>query len=177
MKARRTAAVIGALVVAALTGCSLAPGEAARVEGHTITEAEIDGVLDEIGPMLSNPSREAVLNGLVQAEALLMLGEVYDVEVADADAAEFLDNLSENLGLEAREWGRDSLAIAKAEQVGQAVFGSPDAEEAQLTYDFIKSELDVTVNPRYGRYDPASGGVTQVQPDWIVVPGADAPVG
>lgn len=177
MKARRTAVVIGALVVAALTGCSLGPGEVARVEGHTITEAQLDGVLDELGPLLANSSRVAVLGALVQSEALLMLGEVYDVEVTDEEAGEFLDDLSVKVGAEPREWGPGALAIAKAEQVGQTVFASPDAEEAQMTFEFIRSELDVTVSPRYGEYDPASGGIAQVQPDWIVVPGAGEPVG
>ena len=174
MRARRTAVVIGVLTtVAALAGCSTGPDVVAEVEGTTITEADLDRVVEELGPMLADSTRGAVLSAIVQSTAGLQLGELNDIEVPEERAAEFLDSLATNLGVDGRDWSEGSLTIARMQLLGQDLAQLPDADATTAQYEEILAGLDVTVSPRYGEYDPATGEVVALHPAWIVTPSPD----
>ena len=174
MRARRTAVVIGLLTtVAALTGCSTGPDVVAEVEGRTITEADLDRVVTELGPLLADSSRGAVLSAIVQSTAGLELGERNDIEVPEERAAQFLDSLAETVGADAADWGDGSLTIARMQLLGQDLSQLPDGEAVNAQYEEILTNLDVTVSPRYGQYDPVTGVVVPLDLEWIVTPGAD----
>lgn len=176
MRARRIAVVITAVAaVAALAGCSSEPGMVAEVEGVTITEADLDRVSTELGPFLADPSRGSVLTALVQSEAGGVLAERNDIEVTDDEAAGFLDSLATSSGVESSDWGDGSLTIARMQLVGQEVARQAGTEAALDQLTEIFAGLDVTVNPRFGEYDPATGEVRALAPAWIVTPGADEP--
>lgn len=176
MRARRTAVVIGVLAtVAAVAGCSTGPDVVAEVEGRTITEADLDTVISELGPMLADSSRGAVLTALVQSEAGLTLAEPNGIEVADAEAADFLASLADSLGIEAGEWSEGSLAIARMQLLGQELGNTVGVEETNAQFTQALADADVTVSPRYGEYDPATGAVVALQPEWIVQPDAAEP--
>lgn len=171
MRARRTAVVIGVLAtVAAVAGCSTGPGVVAEVEGTTITEGDLDRVVDELGPLLADSSRGAVLSAIVQSTAGLELGERNDIEVSDDRAAEFLDSLATNIGAEPSDWSDGSLTIARMQLLGQDLSQLPDGEAVNAQYEQILADLDITVSPRYGQYDPVTGGIVALDPEWIVSP-------
>ncbi len=177
MRARRTAVVIGAVVtVAALAGCSTGPGVVAQVEGTTITEGDLDRVIDELGPMLANPSRDAVLTALVQAEAGLALAEPNGIEVPDAEAAEeLLTSTANGLEVPVSDWGEGSLAIARLQLIGRELANTVGVEQATTLFQEAFAAADVTVSPRYGEYDPTAGAVVALHPAWIVDPAAAEP--
>ncbi len=171
MRARRTAAVIGALAtVAALAGCSTGPDVVAQVEGRTITEADLDRVVAELGPLLADSSRGSVLSSVVRATAGLELGERNDLEVSDERAATFLDSLATNLEADTAEWSEGSLTIARMELLGQDLAQLPDGAAVTDQYEEVLADLDITVSPRYGEYDPATGGIVPLDLDWLVSP-------
>ncbi len=175
MRARRTVvAMAGIAVVTALAGCSGAPGTVAEIDGRTITETELDRVVDELGPFLNDASVTAVLTALLQSEAGIELGELNDLEVDAARAVTFLDSIAQNAGVEPSDWSEGSLTIARMQLLGQDLAQLPDPEAATAQYEEILADLDVTVNPRYGEYDPSTGEVRALAPAWIVVPAADA---
>lgn len=175
MRARRTVVVIGAIAaVAVLAGCAGDPGMVVEIDGRTITEAELDRVAEELGPFLTDASRGAVLTALVQSEAGIVLGERNDIEVTDKQARTFLNETAEKAAVEPSEWGKGSLTIARMQVLREDLALLPDPEAATAQYEEILAGLDVTVNPRYGEYDPATGEIRALQHDWIVVPAADA---
>ena len=160
---------MGVLAAAvALAGCSAEPGMVAEVEGRTITEAELDRVTEELGPFLADPSRISVLNALVQSEAGVVLGDRNDIEVTSDEARDFLDALAAESGAQARTWGSGSLTIARMQLIGQRLTTLPDPAAASAEFEEILANLEITVSPRYGEYDPAVGAVSALQPDWIV---------
>jgi hypothetical protein len=174
VRARRTAVVIGVLAaVATVAGCSTGPDVVAEVEGTTITEADLDRVVTELGPLLADSSRGAVLSAIVQSTAGLQLGELNDIEVSDDRAAEFLDSLATNIGAEPSDWSDGSLTIARMQLLGQDLSQLPDADAATDQYEEILANLDITVSPRYGQYDPVTGTIVALDPEWIVSPESD----
>ncbi|GEN79702.1 hypothetical protein [Actinotalea fermentans] len=176
MRARRSVVAVGAAVVAAVVaGCAPQPGTVAEIDGRTISEADLDRVTDELGPFLNDASRGAVLTALVQSQAGLELGELNDVEVSEERAAEFLTSLAKNSGVDATEWSEGSLTIARMQLLGGELAQLPDAEATTAQFQQILADLDVTVSPRYGEYDPATGEIVALQPDWIVDPAAAEP--
>lgn len=176
MRARRTAVVIGVLAtVAAVAGCSTGPDVVAEVEGTTITEADLDTVISELGPMLADSSRGAVLTALVQSEAGLTLAEPNGIEVPDAEAEDFLTSLADSLGIETGDWSEGSLTIARMQLLGRELGNTVGVEETNAQFQAALEGADVTVSPRYGEYDPATGEVVALSPDWIVDPAAADP--
>ncbi len=175
MRARRTAVVIGVLAtVAALAGCSAGHDVVAEVEGATITEADLDRVVDELGPLLADSSRGAVLTAIVRSEAGLALAEPNGVEVSsDAAAGDFLTSFAASLGIEAGGWGEHSLTIGRMQLLGQELGNTIGVEETNAQFAAVLAEADVTVSPRYGEYDPTAGGIVPLQLDWIATPGGD----
>ena len=169
-------AVGAVVVVTALSGCAGQPGTVAEVDGHVITEADLDRVSEELGPFLTNASRGAVLTALVQSRAGLELGELNDIEITAERAEEFLDSLATNAGADPTDWSEGSVTIAQMQLLGSELAQLSDAEATTAQYQEILAGLDVTVSPRYGEYDPATGEVVALQPEWIVDTTAAEPV-
>lgn len=165
---------MGAIVaVAALAGCYPERGTVAELDGVAITEADLDRVSTELGPFLADASRGAVLTALVQSEAGVVLGERNDIEVSDDRAREFLDSLATNAEVEPSDWSEGSLTIARMQLLGGELSQLPDPEGTTAQFQEILADLDITVSPRYGEYDPTTGEVVALHPAWIVVPAAD----
>lgn len=178
MRARRTAVVIGVLAtVAALAGCSAGPDVVAEVEGTTITEADLDRVIADLGPLLVDSSRGGVLTAVVRSEVGLTLAEPNGIEVpSDAEAGEFLTSHAETAGVEAGDWAEHSLTIGRMELLVEELGNTVGVEETVAQLNEAFAEADVTVSPRYGEYDPTVGAVVALSPDWIVDPTAVEPV-
>lgn len=175
MRARRTVAVIGAITaVAALAGCAGEPGTVAEVDGRTITQDDLARVTEELSPFLADASDAAVLSALVQSTAGIELGERKGLEVTAKRAATFLDSIATNSGLEPSDWGEGSIMVAQMQLLGEEFSQLPDPEAATAEFQQILADLDITVNPRYGEYDPATGEVSALAPEWIVTPAAGA---
>lgn len=169
VRARRSVAVVGAIAaVAALSGCYADPGTVAEVEGRTITESDLDRVSTELGPFLADASRGAVLTALVQSEAGGVLAGRNDIEVTDERAVEFLDSIATNSGVEPSDWSEGSLTIARMQLIGQELSQLPDPEAITAQFEDVLADLDITVSPRYGEYDPTTGEVVALHPVWIV---------
>lgn len=176
MRVRRTAAVIGVLAtVAAVAGCSTGPDVVAEVEGTTITEADLDRVIDELGPLVTDSSRGGVLTALIQAEVGLTLAEPNGVEVTEDEAAKFLTEQADLVGVEARDWGEGSLVIAQRHLLAVDLGNAVGVEAANAQFLEALAGADVTVSPRYGEFDPAVGAVVALHPAWIVDPAAAEP--
>lgn len=173
MRARTITAVVGALVaVTAVAGCAPGAGVAAEVDGVTITESDVDGVLDDLGPFLARTSRDAVLTSLVQSQAGVELADRHGIEVTDERAVQLLDNMAELSEMEPREWTDGAVLIARMQLIGQEINGLDDSAAVTEEFYEILAGLDVDVSPRYGEYDPTTGSVVALSTPWIVDPAA-----
>lgn len=167
MRMWRAAAVAVVLGLAAATaGCSVHPGAAAVVNGDQITTADLERVADELGPYLKDASPSAILTALLQSEAWLAVAASHDIEVTDDQGRDFLDQLASGSGSEPMTWGHESLVIARV-QVASTELSSA-SEDLQGEFASAVADLDVTVNPRYGEYDPETGVVGAVDEPWII---------
>lgn len=140
----------------ALSGCGTA-GTAATVDGQRITESEARLAAEQINAsfQLDKPftTKEAV-NGLVIAPALIG----------------FVESIGKNQSADAVR-----SQLTKVDDPSDATIR---LVRANLAYSYIDAttqatvlqrirDLKVSVNPRYGSFDPAKAGLVDVQPAWI----------
>ncbi len=188
VRARVAAAVV--VAVAGVAGCSAQSGAAAVVEGRTIPVADVDAATEELTPYLQNASPSAVLLLLVAEPVFDRVATANGIGVSDQEAQDVLDALAAPAeppadggegaedgadeapaadgATEAPEFGPASLSVARLTLLQRKLGEHPDGQAlmAEVTADL--AELDVDVNPRYGRIDFEQGGITPFEHDWLV---------
>lgn len=171
---RRSMAVLALGAALATTGCGVTSADrAATVDGTVITETEVQQATRELNALQPALFEKALSTGetlslLVQArslnEMLVRKSAVSSDSVARAETA--------RRGL--KEPGSGALEIVRLYTAIQAA-----GEAGKLTNEDFGVALaetgkrDVTVNPRYGTFDPTTSTIQLVQPSWIT--STDAP--
>ncbi|KGN32999.1 hypothetical protein N802_15510 [Knoellia sinensis KCTC 19936] len=170
VKARTTAiALAGVLALSACSGTTSAQ-TAAVVEGRVITEQQVSEATDQLNKALKpdpalTPAR--TLNYLILApyaiDAAASAGQPVSESAARATPA--FQALGEAPAASTIEVFRADASLQQLDE----------ASGQSLTKQI--AGLDVTVNPRYGRFDTRELGLVQDQPNWLIptAPAADAP--
>lgn len=169
--ARRRAAA--ATAVLALGGLGLAgcgamagPGVAAVSQGQVITEKQVDDVMADF--------ERAGAGGQIQRGAVVAVLAMRPVilEVAQASGSVIGED-AVRAGLAEQLPGASEATIQF--QQTQATGGAMD-EAALGRFEQAMGSADIDVSPRYGSFDPQSGGFVASAPNWIGADPADAQV-
>lgn len=152
-------ALAGALAASACSGATSAQ-TAAVVDGRVITEQQVSEASDQLNTAFTPEqpfTASQILTLLVRApyitEAAAKAGRAQSESAARALPQ--LQRLSEPPT-------DATIEILQAEQSLQQI---DQATQQELARTF--AELDLSINPRYGAFDPASSEVVVSQPDWI----------
>ena len=165
VKARSTAiALAGILALSACSGSTSAE-TAAVVDGRVITEQEVREATSQINKAF-NPQQP-----LTAAQTLTLLIRAPYINEAAAAAGRAQSESAARAALkDFPETPADStVEILQAEASLQQV---DDAGRQELTKKF--AEIDMKINPRYGRFDPQQASLVATSPNWLV-PAAGAP--
>lgn len=160
-KARTTAiALAGILALSACSGTTSAE-TAAVVDGRVITEEQVREATAEINEAF-NPQEP-----LTAAQILTLLIRAPYVNDAAAQAGQAQSEsaaraLPQLAGLSGGP-SDATVEILRAEASLQAV-DTPGRQA--LTQKF--AELDMEINPRYGRFDPSQASLVATSPNWLV---------
>ena len=174
LSVRRSVAVLALGAALATAGCGATSADrAATVDGTVISESDLQTTMREVNSMepalVQNAlSPSGTLTALVQAPVVLDVLAGKGIAVSDSVAR----RTATERGLRDPSEGtlqivRLATAIGNAQQAGQIT----EADAATLQERL--GALDVTVNPRYGSFDPQTASVQLTQPGWITAP--DAP--
>ena len=165
---RRSMAVLALGAALATTGCGVSSADrAATVDGTVITETEVQTSTRELNALKPTPFEKpltttATLGYLLQAQPLIDEVGAKGVVVSESVASA----LATQLGLKEPSDGTILIIRSLAAQSSAAGDGKwTDADQAALVAR--QESRVVTVNPRYGRFDPKTATITAVRPSWI----------
>lgn len=182
VKQARVGVLLAAAVVLALTACGpLKAGSAATVGDEALTEASVKATAEEVDAVLADADLElaypadqvnlAIVARWVDAQLVSILAQQEGVEVTDTDVARLLESYDDEarLQLTASDAILPSQLEAEArsfllkQELAQALDPTGTAEEqAQALYDALAvaaEDVGVSVNPRFGTWDPDIPGV------------------
>ena len=156
------------LAVGALAGCSDHPGQAADMHytgldgarhSVVVSEKDVDVVVKELDSALGwenlvrqGVNRSEIVNGLVQAPALVEVGQAHGLTVFDAQIVQLV---KERLGFEPRKpetltYLRASLLNGQYEQLSQRPKQAGQQGKVVLAdLDKVRGTLDGDISPRY----------------------------
>lgn len=169
--ARRIAsgAVVALTLAGLVAGCSSHPGAAAVVDGREIAASDVADAVTELEPAFPGVSALSALQILIDEPTLSDLASGAGLAVSDEDAIAYLTNQLEGQGQPTpEEFSSGTLAIGRYLAAVEKLNASPDIAELGQEYTERVSQLDVTVNPRYGSYDASGGLAAPVTPPWVV---------
>lgn len=175
---RRTVGTVGSLVLVTgiLAGCAggARPGTAAVVDGRTIPASEVSDALSQLGPLFNGATPQLVLQVLIDEPTLTQLASDKGVGINDAEATQFLAQSFQGAGVAApARYSTGAMAIARYQLAANNVQGLSDSASAVADLQKRLAALKVTVNPRYGTFDPTAAGVAApTASPWIVTQGA-----
>jgi hypothetical protein len=157
----RSIAVAGVLTGAAvLGGCAQSPGNAATVGGTAITRSAFDQAVSG-AKQVSQLRPDQVLSVLIQGEVAAQVAQQRGITITDADRDKQLNPAVLKIP-DAHDLAYDLADVQiVSSKIGQNAFGRELAR------------ADVTVNPRYGSWNPQkslavvpdSGSLSQVAPN------------
>ncbi|KRE62038.1 hypothetical protein [Nostocoides sp. Soil756] len=158
--------ILGAALVT--TGCgSLQTNRAATVNGSVITEDEVRAVMTEVNSMQpallqQKLTPSSALTALLRARPALAYFAENGIVASDSVATQ-----------EAQTRGVDDPSGATIEFIrfidalNQAASSQKFTTDDEATLVQRISEQKVTVNPRYGVFDPTTAGVGVTPPPWV----------
>ncbi|NTW38746.1 MAG: hypothetical protein HGA44_02490 [Cellulomonadaceae bacterium] len=178
MGQRTSKVVVGALALTALlSACSSSPGAAAIVGDRTITQSELERAQTELAPLLSDSSPSSVLSVLLVAPLYVDAAAENGVGVSTEEARTLLETSATSAGMDpVPAFGEGAIEIARFSLAAQALQGLDNGADLVAEIQEQVAALDVTVNPRYGEMDPATGVISATTLPWIV-PDAEAAAG
>jgi hypothetical protein len=184
---RRVAAAAAAVgLTFALSAClSDQVGTAAIVGGDRVSEADVQSQVRELQHVVPNldtaTAQQGVLRDLILAKVYDELARKYHVHVTDAEVASQLDQIYTQVQQQARQAHRTPKVyvvqqLAQSSQQAAYVAPShlddwlhaqllaqriqakiPDSATASRVFVAANKKLDITVNPRYGTWNPSKG--------------------
>lgn len=136
--------------VALLAGCSPTASTALQVNGTTITENQIDSYARGCAEALGIDEGQILRKALVQT---VLMGEIMSPLLTDAGVTD------EQVDAYAAQQGGETAALIKNEECRP--FGRTNLRVAivsqtldQATWTQLLDKSTVTLNPKYGRFDP-----------------------
>lgn len=157
------AGVAGLALAGLLAGCSGSPGTAAVVDGHAIRTSEVTAVVDELSPAYQGVTTQAFLGALIIEPTLVQMAADAGLAVSDEEGIARLKSDFQNVGAQAPdEFSAGSIAIGRYQAVAVKFSDAANADKVTQVREQLGSRieaLDVSVNPRFGTFDAASGGV------------------
>jgi len=173
---RRGAAFAAGLVLVAglLAGCAAKPGVAAVADDRTITTAELAETGRALTTLLGgSPPAAQLLQDLVYVPVIISTAEEAGMKVSDAEAVAWLTGEFGQPAVEAAE-DPGVLAMARLSVILERLEATPDQVLVAMINRAVEG-VDVTVNPRFGVFDPALPAIMDPEvPDWIYVPAWDS---
>lgn len=175
---RRTVGTLGSLVLVAgvLAGCAdgARPGTAAVVDGRTIPASEVSDAMSQLAPLFNGATPQLILQVLVDEPTLTKLAADKGAGINDGEATQFLAKSFQSAGIAApAHYSAGAMSIARYQLAANNVQGLSDSASAVAELQKRLAALKVTVNPRYGTFDPTQAGVAApTASPWIVVQGA-----
>lgn len=171
VNAARPLAALALTSLIALTGCSgVGSDMGATIEGTTFSVAELQEAAVQLGtvdPQLNDPRQ------IIASLSLLpLVDDIFRGTAVEVTAAQTLDLLGQ-MGLEDPA---PTTQEATRFLMYQAIVNDPntfadpamaEAAEKLANLDAAFAELDVEVNPRFGDWDAAKGGLIANVPSWI----------
>lgn len=163
MRMRRAVVAATVLGLAAVTaGCSTHPGAAAVVDGHEISEAELEGAVADFTGVV-DVTRVQLLNVLVVMEASDEVAEANGIDVSRSDALAAL----EAQGIDTSDFSAGGVEVARYIAMVTAAQELADSGQVSADMDAARLAADIEVNPRYGELDVTTGSIVEVVPAWI----------
>lgn len=174
MRVSTRAALVVAVVAASalLTGCAGDPTTAAEVDGRVITRAEVEAAQEDYTAFSGGAAAEDILVRLVVAQLVIDRAEAEGVGVSAEQARANLEAAAEQAELGDRDFADSTVEIERMSTAVVNLQGLEDAEQVFTELSEDLTELDVTVNPRYGTYDVEAATLSPTSYPWIV--GAEA---
>ncbi len=171
MRVSRSA--LGAVAVAvslalSLSACSIRPGAAAVVDGRVISQDELETAQQEVEPLIPGITASAILGVLIATPIYVKAAEENGVAVSVDDARTLLASAATSAGLPAdHSYGEGAVDMARLSLVSDKLSKLDGGQEIVAEVQAAVQRQEVTVNPRYGTFDPTTGQVTLSEPDWI----------
>ncbi len=157
-RVKRSTVALGAGAVSLLlSGCSgISSGEAATIDGTTISQSDLQEVTDQFNAVAQQPATPSqVLDTLIKAPALKQMVAGSGQEVTDNEL------LSQLASLEGAPAQPNPLM---ADYLHGLVYSQMVGGEVQSE---LLADVDVEVNPRYGSWDPETLTLADETPEWI----------
>ena len=173
-RVRTRLAAVATVALVGVAGCSAQSGAAAVVEGEAISIADVHAATEQLGPYLQDASPSAVLLLLMAKPTFEEVAAENGVGVSDQEAQAVLDGLAEGgdgaaPGGRTPEFGEAAVDVARFTLLQRKLQELPDGPALLEEVSTRLAELDVDVNPRYGRVDFAGGtGITPLEHPWLV---------
>lgn len=174
---RPVLAVVAACSALGLSACGLQPAAtAAKVDDTVITVSDVDSWVDDyaehagMGQLSDTAAAEAttrILGQRVQAAVFEELAAELDITVTEAEinqeVGQFRSQINQMPEQQYQGWvtenyvTRDTLSEVLRTEVLAMRIGEELQDGADLVRVFEEHGIDVTVNPRFGTWDPESG--------------------
>lgn len=163
----RAALVASTVVVgAALTGCAAQPGTAAVVDGRAVSQDDLNRTVAELAPLLGEAVPRDVLVSLMAAPLYIEAAEESGVGVSTVEIRDQLDQVALQVGTETEDWSDSTVELVRSSFAAQNLQGEDPEAFAAVTEELL--EADITVNPRYGRFDLEARQIVPITAPWIV---------
>jgi hypothetical protein len=173
--ARRAALLTTAAVLAALplSGCAPQAGSAAVVDGRRISVGDVQDAYRDLLPLTSGQgesAQSAALRMMIMAPYLRDAGRSLGVMVSDDQIRRAVDKWAKD-NHQRVHLGGSALTVLQASQMLQilgnsAQQGGPAAPAFQRMQQRLQ-KASLSVNPRYGHFDPATLEFTPAAENWL----------
>lgn len=174
----RLGAIIGAGVLAAsLAACSGGtPGAAAVVDGRAISEGDVDSVVTELQPVLTDQLvRGSVILTLANEPTLTEVAAEYGIAYTDSQLQDGYATAAEQAGVTPVELSDSALSFTRFQTIATALSDLSSDDQAALVTEYTDATaaLDLDFNPRYGE-EVSAGTYAPTSYPWIVQTGTAA---
>jgi hypothetical protein len=174
---------LSALVLAAtltLSGCGGSTlQDGAVINGTSYSVREVQQAAQQLEQVTGQPGDpqsvlyEAAVVPLIEDAFAGSTYAVTDAELRRTLADAGLEEDPGDLTLESARFRHYSAMLQAPETLAEEEMAPVLERLNQVTQEDVNA-LDVEVNPRFGTWDPANGGVVPQVPEWIQSPGADS---
>ena len=113
-----------------------------------------------------------MLSSMIQADVFLQVASEHGMGISAEEARDYLENIAEQAGIDAPEsYPEGTLDVTRMLMATQKLSTSQEGATIQQEVVHELSEMDVSISPRYGTWDPegSSGSlVKEPSPDWLI---------
>lgn len=159
-----------ALAATVMVGCAdgQGPGVAARVDDTVISTRQVDEGM-ALAPFYAQPpSPASIVTNLIHATVLLPVASENGLGVSDEDAASFLDGLDAQSIKVDGEYTEPVLDLVRLSLAADAANTAPQGQQVFAEVNDRLASADITLSPRYGTWDEASGQPMEASRPWLV---------